>query len=94
MVPILRGRGVVRAEYEAGPLRGNLGLPVPENRYTRARRATGYRASIAASLPHAAGHTVTAVDDDFGRAAGAGLPVTGPAGRTSAAALARAAVTP
>ena len=91
MVPILRGRGVVRAEYEAGTLRGNLGLPVPENRYTR---ATGYRASIAASLPHAAGHTVTAVDDDFGRAAGAGLPVTGPAGRTSAAALARAAVTP
>jgi hydroxyacylglutathione hydrolase len=38
----------------------------------------GYRASIAASLLLAAGHTVTAVDDDFGRAAGAGLPVTGP----------------
>ena len=28
----------IRAEYEAGTLRGNLGLPVPENRYTRARR--------------------------------------------------------
>jgi hypothetical protein len=40
-VPILRERGVVRAEYEAGTLRGNLGLPVPENRYTRARRAAG-----------------------------------------------------
>ncbi len=50
----------------------------------------GYRASIGASLLHAAGHTVTAVDDDFRRAAGAGLPVTGPSGRTSAAALARA----
>ncbi len=50
----------------------------------------GCRASIAASLLHAAGHTVTAVDDDFGRAAGAGLPVTGPSGRTSAAALASA----
>jgi hypothetical protein len=52
--------------------------------------------SIAAFLLHAAGPTGTAVDDDFGRAAGAGLPVTGPAGRTSAAALARAraAVTP
>jgi hydroxyacylglutathione hydrolase len=47
----------------------------------------GYRASIAASLLHAAGHAVTAVDDDFGRAAGAGLPVAGPSGRTSAAAL-------
>ena len=41
VVPILRERGVVRAEYEAGTLRENLGLPVPENRYTRARRATG-----------------------------------------------------
>ena len=39
VVPILRERGVVRAEYEAGTLRGNLGIPVPENRYTRARRA-------------------------------------------------------
>jgi len=39
VVPILRERGVVRAEYEAGTLRGNLGLPVPENRYTRACRA-------------------------------------------------------
>ena len=38
VVPILRERGLVRAEYEAGTLRGNLGLPVPENRYTRARR--------------------------------------------------------
>jgi FMN-dependent oxidoreductase (nitrilotriacetate monooxygenase family) len=39
VVPILRERGVVRAEYEAGTLRGNLGLPVPENRYTQARQA-------------------------------------------------------
>jgi len=45
----------------------------------------GYRASIAASLLRAAGHTVTAVDDDFSRAAGAGLPITGPSGRTAAA---------
>ena len=37
VVPILRERGIVRAEYEASTLRGNLGLPVPENRYTRAR---------------------------------------------------------
>jgi hypothetical protein len=36
--PILRERGLVRAEYESGTLRGNLGLPIPENRYTRARR--------------------------------------------------------
>jgi len=45
----------------------------------------GYRASIAASLLQAAHRTVTAVDDDFGRAAGAGLPITGPAGRAAAA---------
>jgi len=36
----------------------------------------GYRASVAASILHAAGHTVTAIDDDFSRAAIAGLPVT------------------
>lgn len=38
VVPILRERRIVRAEYEAGTLCGNLGLPVPENRYTRARQ--------------------------------------------------------
>jgi hypothetical protein len=38
VVPILRERGLARAEYESGTLRGHLGLPVPENRYTRARR--------------------------------------------------------
>jgi FMN-dependent oxidoreductase (nitrilotriacetate monooxygenase family) len=38
VLPILRERGLVRAEYEASTLRGNLGLPVPENRYTRERR--------------------------------------------------------
>jgi rhodanese-related sulfurtransferase len=35
----------------------------------------GYRASVAASLLHAAGRAVTAVDDDFGRAGPAGLPL-------------------
>ena len=39
MLPILRERGVVRTEYEATTLRGNLGLPVPENVHTAARRA-------------------------------------------------------
>ena len=36
----------------------------------------GYRASVAASLLHAAGRTVTAIDDDFGNAGRAGLPLT------------------
>jgi FMN-dependent oxidoreductase (nitrilotriacetate monooxygenase family) len=36
VLPILRERGVVRSEYDATTLRGNLGLPVPENRYTAA----------------------------------------------------------
>jgi hypothetical protein len=39
VVPILRERGVVRTEYESGTLRGNLGLPIPENRYTRREAA-------------------------------------------------------
>jgi rhodanese-related sulfurtransferase len=38
----------------------------------------GYRASVAASLLHAAGRTVTAIDDDFSRAAQAGLPLATP----------------
>jgi FMN-dependent oxidoreductase (nitrilotriacetate monooxygenase family) len=36
VLPILRERGVVRSDYDATTLRGNLGLPVPENRYTAA----------------------------------------------------------
>ncbi len=37
VLPILRSRGLVRTEYDADTLRGNLGLPVPPNRYTAAR---------------------------------------------------------
>jgi glyoxylase-like metal-dependent hydrolase (beta-lactamase superfamily II)/rhodanese-related sulfurtransferase len=44
----------------------------------------GYRASVAASLLQAAGHTVTIVDDDFARAVAAGLPVTRHAARVDA----------
>ena len=40
---------------------------------------SGYRAAIAASLLDAAGRTVVAVDDDYHRAAPAGLPVSGSA---------------
>ncbi|MFD1953069.1 LLM class flavin-dependent oxidoreductase [Paenibacillus thailandensis] len=39
VVPILQERGLFRTEYEADTLRGNLGIPVPENRYTAARKA-------------------------------------------------------
>jgi FMN-dependent oxidoreductase (nitrilotriacetate monooxygenase family) len=38
VLPILRDRGLVRAEYEADTLRGNLGLPIPGNRHTVARQ--------------------------------------------------------
>lgn len=37
VLPILRKRGVFREEYEGETFRDSLGLPVPENRYTRAR---------------------------------------------------------
>lgn len=39
VLPILKDRGLFRTEYEADTLRGNLGLPKPENRYTAARKA-------------------------------------------------------
>jgi hydroxyacylglutathione hydrolase len=44
---------------------------------------TGYRSSVAASILDAAGRTVVAVDDEFDRAAAAGLPLAsgGQAGR-------------
>ena len=35
VVPILKERGIFRAEYEADTLHGNLGLPVPPNRYAK-----------------------------------------------------------
>jgi hydroxyacylglutathione hydrolase len=44
----------------------------------------GYRASIAASFLDAAGRTVVAVDDEFPRAARAGLPVDGPIAHSAA----------
>ncbi|MET0997402.1 MAG: NtaA/DmoA family FMN-dependent monooxygenase [Marmoricola sp.] len=37
VVPILQERGVFRVDYDSTLLRGHLGLPVPENRYTAAR---------------------------------------------------------
>ncbi len=37
VVPILQKRGLLRREYEAETLRGNLGLPFPINRYTASR---------------------------------------------------------
>ena len=40
VVPILQERGVFRREYEHDTLRGNLGLPFPENRHASARRET------------------------------------------------------
>ena len=44
VVPILQARGVFRRDYEHDTLRGHLGLPVPENRYTRAREASAIAA--------------------------------------------------
>ncbi|MCY9591924.1 LLM class flavin-dependent oxidoreductase [Paenibacillus chitinolyticus] len=35
VVPVLQQRGIFRTEYESDTLRGNLGLPVPANRYAK-----------------------------------------------------------
>lgn len=35
VVPILQERGIYRTEYEADTLRGNLGVPIPVNRYVK-----------------------------------------------------------
>lgn len=39
VVPLLQERGVFRTEYESTTLRGNLGLPIPENRHSARRPA-------------------------------------------------------
>jgi hypothetical protein len=41
VVPILQRRGAFRTEYAADTLRGNLGLPIPANRYTAERALVG-----------------------------------------------------
>lgn len=38
VVPILQERGIYRKEYESDTLRGNLGLPIPTNRYAEKKR--------------------------------------------------------
>jgi len=40
VIPELQRRGVFRTEYEGHTLRENLGLPIPANRYTRARHVS------------------------------------------------------
>ena len=41
VIPELQRRGIFRTEYEGTTLRQNLGLRMPENRYTAARRRQG-----------------------------------------------------
>jgi FMN-dependent oxidoreductase (nitrilotriacetate monooxygenase family) len=41
VVPLLRSRGLLRTAYESDTLRGHLGLPVPENRWTLSRLQKG-----------------------------------------------------
>ncbi len=36
VLPLLRKRGLARTDYDADTLRGNLGLPIPENRWAAA----------------------------------------------------------
>jgi alkanesulfonate monooxygenase SsuD/methylene tetrahydromethanopterin reductase-like flavin-dependent oxidoreductase (luciferase family) len=44
VVPILQARGLFRTEYEHDTLRGHLGLPIPENRWTREGHASAMAA--------------------------------------------------
>ena len=73
-----------RLEYEEAHIDGVIHVPLHELPHRMAELpsgeiwvhcAAGYRASIAASLLAAAGHEVVGVDDDFDRAADAGLPL-------------------
>jgi hydroxyacylglutathione hydrolase len=81
------------SEWARGHIAGSVHVPLHElpgrlrdlpHRPLWVHCQGGYRASIAASLLQAAGHTVTAVDDGFARAASAGLPVEEAPGRHAA----------
>jgi hydroxyacylglutathione hydrolase len=74
-----------RLEWSAGHIEGALHVPLhqlpgrlpdlpPDPIWVHCQ--AGYRASVAASILDAAGHVVTAIDDDFGNAARTGLAVT------------------
>ncbi len=73
-----------RLEWFAGHIKGALHVPLHQLPGRLAdlppgpiwvHCQAGYRASVAASLLHAAGRDVTAVDDDLGRADPVGLPL-------------------
>ncbi len=50
VLPVLKERGLFRTDYEESTLHGNLGLPIPVNRYsTSTRLETSYRQSPAIS---------------------------------------------
>ncbi len=78
-----------RLEWAAGHLAGALHIPL-HHLPSRLRDLppgplwvhcqAGYRASVAASVLQAAGRQVTAIDDEFGHAALAGLPMAPPCG--------------
>jgi hypothetical protein len=52
VLPILRERGVIRSDYEHATLRGHLGLPIPVNRHTSARRAAASEPSRRVDSAH------------------------------------------
>ncbi|WP_240619485.1 rhodanese-like domain-containing protein [Blastococcus sp. TF02-8] len=75
-------------EHAAGRIEGAVNIPLQElpSRVAEVPAgevwvhcAGGYRASVAASLLDAAGRPPIAVDDAFGNATAAGLPIAGPA---------------
>ena len=49
VLPILKERGLFRTEYEASTLHGNLGLPIPANRYASTPRQATSETKVAAN---------------------------------------------
>jgi FMN-dependent oxidoreductase (nitrilotriacetate monooxygenase family) len=45
VIPELQRRGVFRTEYESTTFRGNLGVPIPENRFVKNRKSVAVAAS-------------------------------------------------
>ncbi|WP_085316034.1 LLM class flavin-dependent oxidoreductase [Derxia lacustris] len=62
VVPLLQARGLFRREYEDTTLRGNLGLAIPVNRHTAARRAAAEALAGAADATASANAAATVAE--------------------------------
>ena len=63
VIPELQRRGLFRTEYESKTFRGNLGVPIPQNRFTKNRVSVQVSAAASSTLltPSISSHVRTQI---------------------------------